>query len=178
VTARKMPRQHRWRSVQEVATPPELLASVVDLVGAPIAWDLAANADNYVTADARYLGPGSKRGADALAVQWHRLPGASGQLLWLNPPFGDIAPWAAKCAAEAWLGASIAMLAPASVGADWFEAYVLGKAEVLALRPRITFVGHRDPYPKDCMIALYRPGAIVAPKRKFLTWRWKGDAAA
>lgn len=168
-----MPQQRRWRSEQNVGTPPPLLLAVRELLGGDFAWDLAATADNTV-AD-RWLGPGSSTAEDALLVQWHRLARKPGDWLWLNPPFGTLGPWVAKCAAEAWLGAPIVLLVPAAVGADWFAAYVHGKAEVLALRPRLTFVGHSQPYPKDCMLCVYRPGAVVTASEPFRPWRWRAQ---
>lgn len=165
-----MPRQRRWRSEQAVGTPPALLQATRELLGGDFAWDLAATAANTVAA--RWLGPGSTTAVDSLAVPWHRLARKPGDWLWLNPEFGSMMPWAAKCAAEAYLGAPIALLAPASVGADWFSAYVHGRAEVLALSPRLTFVGHGSPYPKDCLLCIYRPGAD-ADRPIFRPWRWR-----
>lgn len=166
-----MPQQRPGRSKQNVGTPPALLLAVRELLGGELTWDLAATAKNTVAP--RYLGRGSPAGANALAASWHRLPRAAADWIWLNPPFGDIAPWAAKCAAEAWLGAAIALLVPASVGAEWYGAYVHGKAEPLALTPRVTFVGHTQPYPKDLLLCVYRPGAVGAELRP---WRWKAAA--
>jgi hypothetical protein len=58
------------------------------------------------------------------------------------------------------------MLTPASVSTEWFNDSVHGQALVLAIRPRIKFVGHADPYPKDLILSCYGepPG--------FDTWRW------
>lgn len=165
-----MPRQRPRRSVQDVATPPEFVMAAELLVGGRVTWDLAATERN--TKAPRWLGPGSDQ-PDSLLVRWHRLARESGDWLWLNPPFGDAGRWAAKCAAESWLGAQILMLAPASVSTDWFNDYVFGKAEVYALRPRLQFVGHRQGYPKDLMLCCYRPGAI--PRKSFDTWKWKAD---
>jgi hypothetical protein len=157
--------------VQEVATPPEFVEAAARLVCGTVAWDLAANASNAKAP--RWLGPGGEH-PDALAVRWHRLARAHDEWLWLNPPYGEISAWAAKCAAESWLGAPILLLVPAAVSTEWFNDYVFGKAEVYALRPRVTFVGHRHGYPKDLMLCVYRPGAI--PRKSFDTWNWKYKA--
>lgn len=170
-----MPRQRPGRSEQDVGTPRDFLAAAAALAGGPIAWDLAATAANRVVP--RHLGPGSATAPDALAASWHRLSRKPGEWLWLNPPFGNIAPWAAKCAAEAWLGAPILLLAPAAIGSVWFDRYVYNKAEVYAFRPRLTFVGQADPYPKDCILCVYRPGAIPAGA-PFQTWNWKAETEA
>jgi phage N-6-adenine-methyltransferase len=149
-----MPRQKPGRSDQVVATPRNFLDAVENRFG-PIGLDLAANESNAVCK--LWLGPGSplQGGEDALApaVSW------SGRTLrWLNPPYSDLDPWAAKCAAERH-HAFIAMLTPASVGANWFAEHVHGKALVLAIRPRLTFVGSSDPYPKDLCLSVCGGGA-------------------
>ena len=96
---------------------------------------------------------------------------------WLNPPFRDIMPWAAKCARTK-VGAfepvrRILFLTPASVGANWFRDHVYGKALVLFLcsnehgSGRLTFEGEKDPYPRDLILSVYgeEPG--------FKMWGWR-----
>ena len=149
----------RHRSKQDYATPWEFVRSVEERFGT-IAVDLAAHADN-AKAD-RFL----TEAEDSLSVCWHRL--APGMLLWLNPPFARIAPWAQKCAHETRQGARVAMLVPASVGSNWFADHVLNRALVLALSPRLSFDG-RNAYPKDLILAVYGTGGPTA----FDVWRWK-----
>lgn len=48
--------------------------------------------------------------------------------------FGPIRRKAAKCKEEAWLGAKIAMLIPASVATNWFADMIHGIAMVLPWR--------------------------------------------
>jgi len=96
---------------------------------------------------------------------WAILRGRTG---WLNPPFGDLRPWAARCASEARLGAQIVMLTPASLGSEWYCDEVQGHALTLVVRPRLTFVGCTAPYPKDCAIHLFGFGMVGLG-----TWRWK-----
>lgn len=149
----------RGQSRQDYGTPPEFLAAVRGRFG-QIAVDLAASRENAATG--MHLGEGGIA-SDALAHNWRELEG----LLWLNPPFANIGPWAEKCAAcrdrRDWL----TMLAPASVGTEWYAEHVHGKALVLFLRPRLKFVGCRDPYPKDLMLCAYGFGASG-----FEPWRW------
>lgn len=164
-----MPRQKPGRSEQAVGTPREFLQAVEDRFG-PIGWDLAASAGNAVTG--RFLGPGSPHGEDSLAVDWAMLPDQVGKTLWLNPPFGNIRPFVAKAArmAPALPGSSIVILVPASVSTEWFAECVHRRALVLAIRPRLTFVGSKDPYPKDLAALVF--GRWVVPA--FDTWRWDG----
>lgn len=156
---RFMPEQKPGRSVQVVRTPREFL-DAVEARFSPLTWDLAADEINHVTPG--WHGSGAKWG-DSLIAPWSEISG----LLWLNPPYGNIAPWADKCALAASHGARIAFLVPASVGSNWFAEHVDGKALVLFLRPRLTFVGHTQSYPKDLILALYgeKPG--------YECWRWK-----
>lgn len=170
--ARKMPRQKPNRSEQAVGTPREFLNAVEDRFGR-ICYDLAATEENRVTPG--YIGPGSRHGDDSLAVDWATLPTPPRPVFWLNPPFGKIAPFARKCAEQApAIPGEIIMLVPASVSTEWFAEYVHRRALVLAIRPRLTFVGQEDPYPKDLMLAVF--GRWIAPG--FETWRWDGAEEA
>lgn len=149
-------------SVQEVGTQPEFLRAVERRFGV-ICFDLAANTSNAVFGDLFY-GPGSTIAEDALTQDWHRWAG----LLWLNPPYDNIKAFAAKCKVEASKGATIAMLIPASVATNWFAEEIHGRAFVLPVRPRLTFVGHTAPYPKDLMLCVY---GLAEPG--FEPWRWR-----
>ena len=161
---------------QDYGTPVELLNAVKDRFG-PLHWDLAATVENSVCVE--YLSPHS----DSLKMPWppynwdcKRDTYAPFQC-WLNPPFSNIDPWAAKCAA--WVcdervvpGSRILFLVPASVGSNWWLHHVSGKARVLALSPRLTFVGCKDPFPKDCALCVYERSwpeqpPLVEP------WRWQ-----
>lgn len=121
-------------SVQDYGTPPKFLRAVEDLIGEPLAFDLAAHENNHVCAD--WFGPGGVA-PDALAEPWHEIDGA----LWLNPPFSASKKFARKCALESRLGARVAFLVPANVGADWFWDSVYEHAAALMIKPRIGFVG-------------------------------------
>jgi hypothetical protein len=157
-----MPRQKPNKSRQDYETPEEFLGAVVRRFGS-IEWDLAASAENSKAPGRNFI----DEETDSLTVPWHRLPLASGWL-WLNPPFGRCGKFAEKARDEMILGARVLMLAPASVGSNWFNEFVLPHAHVIGLRPRMTFVGERDPYPKDLMLAVFAYSLTG-----FSTWRWK-----
>ena len=126
-------------------------------------WDLAANAASTLhTADssglsARYLGPGSVHGENALEVLWACLAYPVG---FLNPPFSrektraystgrikidgvwrehpvdptlatvyDIAAWAEKCWLESQAGCTIVGLFPFAPQTDWYRKFVYGHTE-------------------------------------------------
>jgi phage N-6-adenine-methyltransferase len=154
---RTMPAQKPGESKQDYGTDPLLLAAVRRRFGR-LAWDLAAHASNAVCD----LWIGEHQ--NSLVQEWHRLDG----LLWLNPPFSRIDPWAKKCAIEAAKGARILLLTPAAVGSEWFREHVAPNAYTLALNPRLTFVGETDPYIKDCQLSYFHAGL-----RGFDVWRWK-----
>lgn len=103
---------------------------------------------------------------DSFAQPWHRIDG----LLWLNPEFSDIGPWAAKCAAEAQIGAEVTMLVPASVGSVWFRDHVAPHAMTYLLGARLCFDG-KNPFPKDCLLAHYGAG-----ETGFRIWDWRTNA--
>ncbi len=155
-----MPAQRPGKSKQDYGTPPEFIAAVEKRWGELIV-DLAASDGNakapyYFTKDENFL------------IQ-ETIPLLG--LCWLNPPFENLGPWMAKCKADAEKGAKIIMLVPASIGSEWFAEHVFGHAPVIAVRPRITFEGCKDPYPKDCMLILW--GFHSAPGDMFSIWRWK-----
>lgn len=139
-------------SEQSVGTPRAFLDAVEKRFGI-ITLDLAADETN------RVCDPWISKETNSLSVPW-----LSTGLMWLNPPYSKIEPWAKKCARRK---GKIALLVPASVGTNWFAYYVDTRARVLFLRPRMTFVGHKDPYPRDLILAVYgeTPG--------YECWNWK-----
>ena len=148
---------NRHGSKHSYGTPVEFIDAVAARFG-PLTHDLAASHENKKAL--RFL----VEEINSLTVDWHRLGRG---LLWLNPPFGTITPWAAKCAEEADKGARIALLVPASVDSVWFMKHVHRRAHVAPLIPRLTFVGQSEPYPKGLLLAVYG----IAPT--FEPWRWR-----
>lgn len=157
-----MPRQKPGRSKQDYCTPPELLAAVkARLCIGSFDMDVAASVENAVCANyydelMDALGP----------CQWKVTDGG---WVWCNPPFKDIKPWVDKAAWEAYNGANVAMLVPASVGANWWVQYVEPCAYQVFLNGRITFVGQPTPYPKDCALLLYTPWGFTGHE----IWPWR-----
>lgn len=140
----------------EVSTPRPFLDAVEERFG-PIMLDLAANESNHVVGP--WFGPGSKV-PDALAVRWPR----HGGLLWCNPPFKHIEPWATKAHEEQAHGARVALLVPASVCTGWFIEHVRPYAYVLELTPRVFAKEVRD-----CILAIYDPAMFTGRE----TWKWE-----
>jgi phage N-6-adenine-methyltransferase len=161
MSGRMMPRQKPGLSRQDFATPKGFIATVEKRFG-KLEVDLAATARNAKAP--RYVTPKE----DSFSVEWQTE--FDGMVCWLNPPFGNIGPWAEKCAAEGPYmgnGGVILFLTPASIGANWFARYVYRNALVIGLQGRLSFDG-KNPYPKD-LLSVFGPG--VPPG--FEVWDWE-----
>jgi hypothetical protein len=155
------PLQKPGRSKQDYETPADFLAAAKARLGIDqFVFDFACRPDN---AKAENFNHG-----DSLAIAWEALDLEHGWA-WLNPPFADIAPWAQRCAQFKRDGGHVALLVPAAVGANWFRDHVHCQASVLFLNGRIKFVGAKDYYPKDCILALYSP--FYGPGYDVWSWR-------
>lgn len=153
-----MPEQKPGKSKQDYGTPDDFMLAVQNKFG-EIEFDLAASEENSVHGTKWF-----SEEEDSLKQDWRQLDG----VLWLNPPYANIEPWAKKCSESMGPGRTILMLVPASVGSEWYRYYVEDFAHVLALNPRLTFKGCSAPYPKDCILAVYSHGL-----QGFHSWRWK-----
>lgn len=155
-----VPKQKPGQSEQIVCTPPELLDAVRRRLSiSNFVWDLAASHDNKVC-DSCYT-----EEDDALIQPWNVVEGWN----WCNPPYADLGPWVAKAASESFKGAQTTMLVPASVGAQWWKTWVEPYAYVSFLSGRVTFIGHKTPYPKDLAVLLYTPWGF----KGYDIWSWK-----
>lgn len=154
----------RGVSNQVRGTPPEFIEAVKKRFGR-LLWDLAATDENRVCI--QYLGPGSPWGEDSLLVDWSKLRGNA----WLNPPFGNIGPWAKKLAAERRdVPYFTPFLVPAAVGSNWFQRHCVPNSLVLELQDRLTFVGETQPYPKDLILCVFGFGLVGR-----LPWHWDAN---
>lgn len=157
------PTQKPGKSRQDYRTPVAFLEAVKRRFGLlAFGIDLAADDANYV-APTYYT-----EKENALTQPWRTKGREFG---WCNPPFATIAPWVEKAYREARIGARVLMLLPAAVGANWWRDWVDGKAFVLFLNGRLTFVGETTPYPKDCALLVYGPD--VAPGSTVWSWAEK-----
>lgn len=145
-------------SRQDYQTPPNFIEAVVKRFG-PLGVDLAgshANAQAPLVITPEH---------DSLSLDWAEFD----RTRWLNPPFAHIKPWVARCAALEWDPHPTLLLVPASVGSEWWAQYVDMRAAVRFCRPRLTFVGCDQPYPRDIALCCYG-GAFDA---KYECWRWR-----
>jgi DNA (cytosine-5)-methyltransferase 1 len=145
---------------------------VLDFLEIPrFSVDLAANHKNRVCD--HFFDEEENSLDDGWAWQDHI---ATYEWAWLNPPYANIAPWVQKAAnSKPFLSnySGIAMLVPASVGANWWRDYVDGQAHVRFLNGRLTFVGHTAPYPKDLALLLY--SLSVSYKPGYHVWDWRNN---
>lgn len=164
-----MPQQKPGQSKQDYATPPEFIRAVQRRLGlGGFTHDFAADATN---AKAPTFWSAEDDALQHSIGDWelHSRHGWS----WLNPPYSDIGPWAARCLYAKEMGGNIAFLVPASVGSNWYRDFVHNKALVLALNGRLAFMPDKPDwlYPKDCVLCLYSPR--VTPG--FDVWNWRAE---
>lgn len=153
-----MPAQKPGRSKQDYCTPKEFLEAVCDrFVIEQFVLDVAASADNAIAPN--YYDEAD----DGLKQVWW----ADGWT-WCNPPYANIRPWVEKAWNESLAGAQVAMLIPASVGANWWRDWVHDKAHVWFLNGRLSFDGIA-PYPKDLALLIYTPHV----KGGYRVWDWR-----
>ncbi|HEY3494775.1 MAG TPA: DNA N-6-adenine-methyltransferase [Polyangiaceae bacterium] len=156
------------KTKQDWRTPPEFIDAIVKRFGRPT-FDLAATAGEQIAGVKYHFTPEQ----DSLRQSWASLRTPSedegfASVAFLNPPFANIAPWAQKLTDECrWIKRWTLMLVPASIGTEWYAKHIHGKALVLGLSPRMTFIGADAPYPKDLMLVCVGFGAVG-----FDTWRW------
>lgn len=152
---------NRGASRQDYQTPAALIIAICKRLAIPtFTWDLAASAENK-KAHFYY-----DEAANSLIQDWD----ACGGWLWCNPPYDDIRPWVEKAAATS--ESHIAMLIPASAGANWWRDYVHHRAHVLFLNGRVPFMPDKPKwlYPKDTAILLYTP---FIQQGAYEVWNWK-----
>lgn len=148
---------HKGASAQDIETPQIFIDAVEQRFG-KLSVDLAATWQN--TKALQWIAPEH----NSLTHDWKVYgPGPA----WLNPPFGDIASWAAKCADCRDLKRWTLLLVPASTGANWFSQIVVPNAFVLYLTQRITFVGQKHGFPKDLALCCFGFGMTGSA-----FWRW------
>lgn len=160
------PKQQPGKSKQDYGTPDRFLEAVKRRLGIQsFAVDFAADrvnakAPHYFTAESDAL-------RDGCLWEQYTTHGWG----WCNPPFADLAPWMKKADECKWFGGKVAMLVPASVGANWYRDYVYQSALVLALNGRLAFMPDKPNwlYPKDCILALYHRD--IEPGFKVWDWR-------
>lgn len=160
VQSRTGPTINRGKGNNNAATPWKFIGAVEEKFG-PLTVDLAASDTNHkaklwITEAENSLVQGWN------APSWRIFAEGQQPLLYLNPPFTNITPWARKCAEEVQLGARILLLVPGSIGANWLWDWVMPYADVYSVG-RMVFDDCWDKdgklittvYPKDLILCHY-----------------------
>lgn len=175
-------------SKQDYRTPDDFIKVVEKRFGR-IRFDLAAcsynkQSDNYFAPCTGSEGPlpfdPKAFGHDAFDHSWAQLStnrfrneGRRG-LLWLNPEFAQIVRWGERVRNESILGARIAFLTPAAMGANWFTNIIARYADVYLLNGRLSFIPGK-PYNKDCMLSIFDPDIVSERPHQMHVWDWRND---
>jgi hypothetical protein len=173
---RKMPAQKPAESKQDYETPDDFIRAV-ELKFGDIDFDLAADTKTCKVGRIAAPRPLSQyfysKEDDSLNPDnsWAEPKGYIAQVRWLNPEFGQLEAFTARCAEVRGLPSWTVLLAPAGIGTRWFERNVLGKAMVWGV-PRFAFVGETHTYPKDLMVAAFGYGVSGLG-----FWDWRADLA-
>ncbi len=147
-------------SKQDHATPPVLLGCIQSTFHCDLDLDLAASAENkkcerFISLEMDSLKQDWKKVLEEQESEEHEFWREEYIAAWLNPPFRGVDPWMEKCAEESAKGCRIVSLTLASLGTGWYRNHVEGNALSLVLRKRITFLGQKDPFPKELMVTLW-----------------------
>lgn len=150
-------------SQQNAQTPRSFIEAVEKKFGVRFVFDLACTTRDCIITQSNEnkvrTGFHFDLGVDALQEDWSLIPYKDGEAAWLNPPWRNIKPWAAKCQKGTDQiitegdptepttcvdivvpGVPIFSLFPAGVGSEWFAKYVLGHCAVYCISPRITYL--------------------------------------
>ena len=166
---KSIPATKRHRSRQDHPTPWSFMSAIENRFG-NVVLDLAATKTNSKAG--RFISPRE----NSLKQDWKVM--LNGELGYLNPPFDPIRPWADKCVEEAIKGARFVMLTQASVDSNWFWE-MFPYCTSYALRPRLTFIGSKDAFPKPLILSAFncvRLGAEPGPCGRLHRWNWLIDA--
>lgn len=125
-------------------TPPELYAGLDSQFHFTL--DACANSDNAKCT--HYL----TEAQDGLATSW------TGQVVWCNPPYSQLAKWLAKAAAEAAQGVTVVMLIPSRTDTIAWHDYAMKGCQRRYIRGRLRFVGAPSSAPFPSAVLIMGPG--------------------
>lgn len=164
----KMPAQRPSSSFQAYTTPLRFLHALQEKLGiGAFTLDAACSEENQIPGT--LFGLTLKEDALSPLSDWNK-----GGWTYCNPPYGDLRPWVRKARDEATLGASIAMLLPASVGANWWREFVESNAFIFFLNGRLSFPPQTAPYPKDLATLIFTPWLVDTHPGSAI-WDWRAE---
>lgn len=89
---------------------------------------------------------------DGLKIPW----GEPGDMVYINPPYDDIAPWLQKACEERKRGVGTVALIPARTHTRWFQEYVFRQANrIRFLEGCIKFQGYKNKCPWGSCLVVY-----------------------
>lgn len=92
---------------------------------------------------------------DALGRDW----GGQGEVVWLNPPYGNtLAAFVEKAWVESLKGATVVCLVPARTDTGWWHDFA-ARGEVRFIRGRVRFGGAPSNAPFPSAVVVFRPQA-------------------
>jgi len=144
-------------------TPVEFLHAIEKRYGS-IGFDLAATPGHAVCP--KFFSPKD----DSLSQDWQKIRIRRGQVIYLNPPFAHLRPWARKLEEECrFLSHWTLCLVPYSGGSHWWNDHALNKCLIAGI-PRMTFRGSSTPFPKDLALLCFGFGAQGST-----FWNWRDE---
>ena len=118
---------------QAFNTPAPILEAIAPMGG--ISLDPCSNDGSIVPARVRWA-----LEHDGLACPWapQRL---RGEIVFVNPPFDELARWVDRCILEAAAGCELVLLSPARVDVGWWDRMLDAGAVAALWRGRVRFLG-------------------------------------
>jgi phage N-6-adenine-methyltransferase len=129
-------------STDEFGTPPEIFKRF----GTGCTLDVCASKGRAMCAD--YI----TKAQDGLKRNWYGV-------VWLNPPYSDIAPWCAKAVQFAREGGTVVALLPVWSDAPWFHELVC-YGEITFLRGKLSYVGRKGYAWFSSMVVVWSPPTV------------------
>ena len=80
----------------------------------------------------------------------------SGEVVFMNPPYSDVAAWMRKAYGSAQDGSTVVCLIPSRTDTGWWHDYAM-KGEVRLLRGRLKFGEAKNNAPFPSAIVVFRP---------------------
>ena len=146
--------ERRFASAKQDWTTPRPL---FDIINAEFSFtlDAAASPDNALAE--RFI----TKEQDAMTVSW-----GMGEVVWLNPPYGDVAKykmsnWVERAYRQSLNGNTVVMLIPARTNTVWFHDLCLGKGEVRFLKGRPKFGDAPHGLPQPLCLVIF--GQLARP---------------
>lgn len=137
-------------------TPPEVLEPIYEHFG-EIGLDPCSDTrePHTVWAKQHYWRRWNRGGDNGLSESWD-----NHGLVYVNPPFSNVAPWAEKAAKE---GDEVILLVPCRTGAVWWQTWVAPADVILFWKGRLTFVGAKNTAPFHCALVYWgtRPELLL-----------------